>query len=304
MKRGIVNDETITINKQPLLINTDTTNENISTTEEKNTSTITTSSFVSSSIKRLCLSFLPALAGIYVNIIFGGYSVVTAVALKHGSINPIVYAFIRDIVASIILLTAAYIKESKLPLNEQRFWVKREDLGLFITIGLLMVWGAQGMSALAIANLTPSYFSLLSPLMPVVTLSLAFLTGLEKFRSYHWSSWGKVIGLFICVSGAVTMGALNNTNNTGSAKDQSKNWILGNFYLALQLTLGGSFPVIQKMVLHKYSALTTAAWGYTFGSGLLSLSVTTCCMDSASWQINTGVIIALAYSAILSSAVK
>lgn len=313
MKRSSLHDDYhhIPPTKTPLLVTTATTEEIDNNEEDENNlrivnnDNILSSSSTFSSVKRICLSFLPALAGIYVNIIFGGYSVVTAIALKHGTLNPIVYAFLRDIFASCILLTAAYIKESKRPIAERRFWIDKEDLGYFILIGLLMVWGAQGMSALAIANLTPSYFSLLSPLMPVVTLSLAFATRLEKFRSNHWSSWGKVFGLLICVGGAVTMGAVNNnSSDTGSAKEQSKNWTLGNFYLALQLTLGGSFPVIQKMVLHKYSALTTAAWGYAYGSALLSLSVATCCMDAPSWDVTSGVWIALAYSSILSSAVK
>jgi drug/metabolite transporter (DMT)-like permease len=248
--------------------------------------------------------FAPVFAGIFVNIVFGGYSVVTAAALTGSHTAPIVYAFLRDAAASAVLLSAAWAVESRRPAPDRRVWVDRADVGVFVLIGLLMVYGAQGMSAMALANIPASYFSLLSPLMPVVTLAVSLALRLETFRAGAWQSWAKVVGLLVCVAGAVSMGAEGASGGAASASARSRNWALGNLYLALQLTLGGSFPAVQKTVLGRYPALTVAAWGYAFGTGLLSLSVLTCCMDAESWDVTPGVAAALGYSALLASALK
>jgi drug/metabolite transporter (DMT)-like permease len=284
----------------------------------------------SSSLSAFLDRFGPVVAGVFVNIVFGGYSVVTAAALRGTTTSPIVYAFLRDVAAAVMLLTASYWATARARTKQQqqqqrdaaaagahvlsatplvsdpstRFWVDRADIGVFVGIGLLMVWGAQGMSALAIANLTASYFSLCSPLMPIVTLVVALATGHETLQARSLQSWAKILGLLTCVGGALVLGATSDSGAAGSPRSLSKNWALGNVYMALQLTLGGSFPVLQKTVLGKYSPMVTAAWGYAYGAALLGLSVLTCCMDAESWAITPGVLAALAYSSVLSSGVN
>lgn len=248
--------------------------------------------------------FSPVLAGVFVNIIFGGYSVITSAALKNSTMSAIVYAFIRDITAAAQLLGAAYFVESRKPVDQRRFWPDRADVGSFILLGLLAIWGAQGLSALAIANLTATYFSLLNPLQPVVALLLSIVMGREVLTR-SWSSWTKIIGVLVCVCGAVFSASAGGSSSADSAKSESKNWVLGNVYLAFQVLLGGSYPVVQKGILEKgYSPLVTAAWGYLFGAGLLLLSVATCCTDPTQWDINRDTALALVYCSVLSSAVN
>ena len=86
------------------------------------------------------------------------------------------YAFLRDSVASVVLLCAAYAYESRQP-GGGRFVPDRADWAPFIGVGVLGIWGAQAMSALAIANLTPTFFSFAAPLYPVVALALALTLG-------------------------------------------------------------------------------------------------------------------------------
>ena len=101
--------------------------------------------------------------------------------LKKTTLDPTVFAFLRDVVASMLLLTGAYIYENRQ--EKPKFWVERVDTGHFVLNGLLMVWGAQGMSALAIANLTPVFFAMTQPGQPVMALTLSWaLGGWRSFR--------------------------------------------------------------------------------------------------------------------------
>ena len=89
---------------------------------------------------------IPVTLLIIVNTIFSGYVVLTAQALK-GSANAVVFAFLRDVGASAILMPACYF-------TSRTFWPKSEHWGQFILLGGLGVWGAQLLSSLAIKNLT------------------------------------------------------------------------------------------------------------------------------------------------------
>lgn len=137
-----------------------------------------------------------ALLLVLVNFIFGGYAVITSAALKHSTLSPTVYALLRDVGGSCLLLVMAHVYERRQAVP--RFWPSRDDQGSFVLVGLLMVWGAQGCSAQAVANLTPSFFSLLQPIMPVITTSLSLATGYESFHPGQAASWGKMIGA-LCV---------------------------------------------------------------------------------------------------------
>lgn len=107
----------------------------------------------------------------------GGYSVFTSAVLKGATLNPVVYAFLRDVFGSIVLLAAGWVTEARRPAGDRHFWPDRADTGHFTLLGLFMVWGAQGMSAMAIANLTPVFFSMTQPAMPVVTLCMSWAMG-------------------------------------------------------------------------------------------------------------------------------
>jgi hypothetical protein len=63
-----------------------------------------------------------------------------------------VFAFLRDAGASVIMMSAAVVLERRKPAGQRVMMPAREDWGIFIGLGLLGVWGSQGLSALAIAN--------------------------------------------------------------------------------------------------------------------------------------------------------
>lgn len=250
--------------------------------------------------KRVFKQLLPVLLMIMVQCIFGGYSVFTSRAFKSASnLSPLVFAFCRDAAASMLLMGMAAFAEFRQPPEKRRLVPAREDLGIFVGLGLLGVWGSQGLSALAISNLSALNFSVLEPAMPVVTLALSLLLGVEKWNSKQWQSWGKAVGVLVTVGGAIWCALAS----AASGSNESKNPALGNLFLSLQVIMGGSYPVLQKLILGKYSSIMVAAWGYLLGTGLLLLSVITCAVDASSWEWSTTALGALAYAAIASSAI-
>lgn len=234
---------------------------------------------------------------IIVNTIFGGYSVITSSVLKGSTLNATVFAFLRDVFGSLILLIWAYIYESRQA--RPMFWIAKQDVGQLMLVGLFMVWGAQGCSALAIANLTPVVFSMSQPAMPVVTVGLSLVVGYERFSVREWTSWGKIIGILVTVAGAVMMVVLSQHS---SSAGESKNFGLGVFYMALQVIMGGSLHVAMKPLLSTYSSITACAWGYVAGTGLLLLSVLTSATEAADWEITPLGVAGIAYSSVRAEA--
>ena len=156
-----------------------------------------------------------------------------SVALKApATLAPVVFAFLRDVIASVVLLSAAYWVETG---RGGRFMPAAADAGAFIFFGVLGVWGAQGLSAMAIAELTPAFFSMLSPLYPVIGLTLAMLVGMEPFTRTSMLSWGKVAGILVATGGAIGL-AVTAGSSDSSVRAESRNFGLGLFYAAGQVS--------------------------------------------------------------------
>lgn len=149
--------------------------------------------------------------------IFSGYTVLTKAAIQGGT-DPTVLCFLREIVATSALLPAAWFTTQRNTAPRRRFWPKREDLGDFVVLGAVMVYGVQMLSALAISRLSPINYSLWAPLVPLVTLALALLTGYEPFDRTTRMSWAKVAGIVIAVVGAAVV-ATGAAERSSSAKE-------------------------------------------------------------------------------------
>ena len=95
--------------------------------------------------------------------IFGGYGVLAHAALGQSSnAHALVFAWLRDLMGTVLLLSTAYIVEMKKSEENRCFWPKNSsDLLRFFCLGLTGVWGAQGMSALSLANMKSQSSNLL-----------------------------------------------------------------------------------------------------------------------------------------------
>jgi drug/metabolite transporter (DMT)-like permease len=234
-----------------------------------------------------------------VEVVFAVYAYLTSHALSGSKLSPLVFAWLRDVVATALLLSAAFASERRRPAAERRFWPAEEHWLRLLLCGTLGVWGSQGMSALALAHLDPTTFSLLQPLMPVVTVAVGTLSGVEPpFSARAWTTWAKVSGLCIAVAGAMIVVVYS---SSGRAPGSGASF-LGLLFAGLQLCTGSSYPVAQKALFAHYSPIVVAAWCYGAGLVVLSLSVATGAASPSDWTLDLRAAGAIAFAGVFASA--
>jgi len=234
--------------------------------------------------------------------IFGGYGVLAHAALGQSSnAHALVFAWLRDLIGTVLLLSTAYIVEMKKSEENRCFWPKNSsDLLRFFCLGLTGVWGAQGMSALSLANMNATLFACFSQMLPVVAFVVCLVIGEEKFNCKSLESWGKLFGVCCAVGGAAFLTVSAGSGGGAGLSAGNANLPAGLFFVALQLLFGGSYNPIQKGLLGRYPSLVCAAWGYTCGLGILSLCVITGTTGDA-WEFTTMSLYAVAFSGFFSS---
>jgi drug/metabolite transporter (DMT)-like permease len=246
----------------------------------------------------LVLSFsLPFLALFLAFTLFSLYTVLMKKALNEGT-SPLVIALLREILATCVLLPAAYFNERRLGTIEQ-FWPKAEHHTSFIFLGLVMIWGVQLLSAMSLEHLSANTYALLAPTVPVLCAAVAILTGYEHFDRKSSASWTKIAAVLIAVVGAaiIAVGAYVSS----SAKDKG-NTALGLLLLGANKVCVATYPVMEKKLMKTYRPLTIVAWGYTTGAVLVILSVLPCAMSSASlWSIGRDGWVSICFSAFVTS---
>ena len=245
-----------------------------------------------------------ALIMIVVEFLFGAYSYLTAQALHGTSLSPLAFAWVRDAIASGSLLIAAFAFEVYRKAPADRQFVPDEGHVLrFLACGFFGIWGAQGLSALALANLDAIIFSIFQPLLPVITLVVGTATGVEPpLRASEPASIAKVFGIAIAAGGAAFVVWSNSHTKPASGSGNAGSPAVGATFLFLQLLLGATYSVVQKPLLSSYSPLFVAAWGYTAGLFLLSLSTATAATHAADWDFSLSAFGAVAFAGFGASA--
>ena len=94
--------------------------------------------------------------------IFSGYTVLAKIALLGGT-NPLVLAFLRELIATAVLMPARVYTERKKAIEKRRFAPAFEDSGHFMVLGAVMVYGVQLVSALVRLPTASSPASVESP---------------------------------------------------------------------------------------------------------------------------------------------
>eukprot|EP00935_MAST-01C_sp_MAST-1C-sp1_P001001 g1001.t1 len=128
--------------------------------------------------------------------------------------------------------------------------------------------------AIAIKNIGAVIFAVMQPAQPVLTLIIAVAIGMEKLKlcgtwSETYTSWAKVIGMVITVTGAVlTLLLQPHKKSSGGGS-----LFFGSVILMLEVCMGALYGIFQKGVLKEYHSLVVTAWGYSFGLLLILMTV-------------------------------
>lgn len=231
--------------------------------------------------------------------LFSLYTVLMKKALNEGT-SPLVLALLRELLATAVLLPAAYINERRHEGNASKFWPQKEDHTSFLLLGLAMIWGVQLLSALSLEHLSANTYALLAPTVPVICAAVAIATGYEPFSRASAASWAKIAAVGVSVLGAawIAVGAY-----VGSPSKEKGSVVLGLALLVANKICVATYPVMEKRLMKKYRAFTIVAWGYATGAALVFLSVIPCALGSAAlWRIGPAGWTSICYSAFVTSA--
>jgi drug/metabolite transporter (DMT)-like permease len=242
---------------------------------------------------------LPPLLLVGVNAAISGYTVLASLTFKNGTVSPVVFALLRDVVACACFTSSLLLSQRHQPPDERRLCPRVEHWGLFAALGLLGVF-SQMLGALSISLTSALVYGLFSPAVPVITILVSFCVGIEVFRAREVASWVKVVGIFACLGGAAAIVLLGSGGSHGSGGGGTPG---GFAYLLAATVAKASYPVLQKHMLSRfgYPSLMLATWAYIVGTALIALNATTSATASAAWAIDGAAAGAILYSGLFSS---
>jgi len=178
--------------------------------------------------------------------LFSLYTVLTKMALNAKN-SPLILAFMREVLATAVLMPAAYLNELRHGTPE-RFFPREEDHRLFWVLGLFMIWGVQLLSALSLEHLSANTYALLAPSVPVVCAFAAIVSGYEHFDRASPSSWLKIAAILVAVLGAlwIALGAYMN-----SPQKDKGNVALGLLLLGSNKVCVSLYPIMEKRLMKR-----------------------------------------------------
>nr|XP_043620306.1 WAT1-related protein At3g28050-like [Erigeron canadensis] len=216
-------------------------------------------------------SALPFVAMVVGQVAQVGLAVAGMKAIETGMRN-FSFIFYSNVVASLVLLPAAFIIHKPPNRPALTFSVAGGFLGLGILGFLVQVVGYTGLTyasatvATAILNLIPGF-----------TFVLAIIFGVEKLG---YGRWAKIVGTTVSVAGALIVtfysGPVIITSRLSSIAPkfligESSDLILGGVLMLIDSVLAALFIIAQALIMKKYPAVLIVMLAYCFIIAVLSL---------------------------------
>lgn len=214
-----------------------------------------------------------AIAGLLVvQVFFGGLAVAGKVAFE--GIAPLAVAALR------VSLAAAVLWILHLAWGHER--IQRRHLPHLALFSLFGIVGNQILFMLGLERTEPVAATVLITTIPVFTLLVAVLLGIEK------AGWRKTTGIGLAFVGVLVM------VGAGRAAFGAAN-ALGNLLVALNALSYAIYLVIARDLLRTYRPLTVAAWTFTFGALVIVPVGTPALLDVAWSEVSTRSWLAFGY---------
>ena len=248
-----------------------------------------------------------------------------SLTFKSSPISPIVFSLLRDVIACACFIPTLLFSQRRVPPEEKQLAPLVEHWGLFAALGLLGVF-SQMLGALSISLTSALVYGLFSPSVPVITILISFLAGVEVFRPREAASWAKAAGIVACLGGAAAIVLLGSGGSHGSGGGGT----LGGYaYLFAATVAKASYPVLQKHMLSRfgYSSLMLVTWACAWtrlggcptrrrppnsltpsgpyadvlGATLIALNASTSAVTSSAWAMDSHTAGVILYSGLFSS---
>ena len=178
-----------------------------------------------------------------VQVVTSGYQILAKVALNGGT-NGILFSFYRDAIA-LVLLTGVVVAHEGVP-SVDTVWLPR-----------LMVLGGFGIVANQIFFInglrltSPVAGAIMQPLIPIWTLILSLIVGIEKLHIRKVSGVLRILGLLLAAGGSIYMLA----NRAGSVleNESMSNKLIGSILFFCNTFSMAIFTTFQKEILKSYA---------------------------------------------------
>ncbi|XP_072966880.1 WAT1-related protein At5g47470-like [Typha angustifolia] len=150
---------------------------------------------------------------------------------------------------------------------EKKKWPRKLSPCLVIQIVMIGLGGVaifQALMMLGIRKTSPAIASAMPNLAPGLIFIIAACLSLEKFKRKCKYTRAKILGTFVCLSGAIAISFLksspSSTKSTSLVQEQLRNnnsyyeWILGCFYLFAGVVVFSCNAVLQAIALVSFPA--------------------------------------------------
>ncbi|XP_051129670.1 WAT1-related protein At3g45870-like [Andrographis paniculata] len=242
-----------------------------------------------------------------VQVLYGGSHVATKAALDN-DVDVLVFCVYRIFVAFCILAIIAYFWERR-----QRPPFKKCYILRFFLLGLTGIIGNQLMVLYGLKQTDPTYASALQPAIPVFTFFIAVIWGEEKLNIRTREGGAKLVGILLCIVGAVVMAVYQGPPFLGKEKPETAvapspdqpgpRPVGGILYFTFSCLFMAVYLFSQAQFLEEYPACLSMM-AYSHGIALLIMAVAAAIFSKnlSHWMFDRSEIYAVCYTGVLTSA--